>query len=261
MNEGAPADIFALSSYIARDQYGSTPLFYGATPYSKPMYEETWAPGNNLPEYSLYHLKKEKAKYVPVLSGAKLSYRSRMLSEKDSARNSAIVKSGEGYILSDYSFSRVTTPELDMFFPRIIGTSQSDIESYESWVGMSNESMDRIEISEAIDTLGNPVGKLSPSGNREKSFSYRPTYLQNLRFFLSYQVDICISVIFSGILWEDKTISPPPEKSTMAISSQVSLSSTTRCSETRILCRRMPRHTITVIMSITVYHLYLELSA
>ena len=198
MNEGAPADIFALSSYIARDQYGYTPLFYGATPYSKPMYEETWTPGNNLPEYSLYHLKKEKAKYVPVLSGAKLSYRSRMLSEKDSAKNSATVKSGEGYILSDYSFSRVTTPELDMFFPRITGTSQSDIESYESWVGMSKESMDRIEISEAIDTLGNPVGKLSPSGNREKSFSYRPTYLQNLRFFLSYQVGY---MYFRYLLW------------------------------------------------------------
>lgn len=198
MNEGAPTDIFALSSYIARDQYGSTPLFYGATPYSRPMYEETWTPGNNLPGYSLYRLKKGKAKYAPVMTDAKLSYRSRMLSEKDSANNSEIIKKREGYILSDYSFSRVTTPELNMFFPRITGTSQSDIESYESWVGMTKESMDKIEISEAIDTLGRPVGKISPSGNREKSFSYRPTYLQNLNFFLSYQVGY---MYFRYLLW------------------------------------------------------------
>lgn len=198
MNEGAPTDIFSLSSYIARDQYGSSPLFYGATPYSRPMFEETWTAGNDMPEYSRYSLKKGMAKYVPVLPDARLSYRSRMMSHKDSADNSRISGSEKGYLLSDYSFTRVTTPELDMFFPRITGSSPTDIDSYESWTGMSKETMDRVLISEAFDSLGNAVGKLNRSGNREKSFSYRPTCLQNLSFFLSYQVGY---MYFRYLLW------------------------------------------------------------
>lgn len=31
MNQNAPSDIFTLRSYLAREQYGKTPLLYGQT--------------------------------------------------------------------------------------------------------------------------------------------------------------------------------------------------------------------------------------
>ena len=52
MNEAPPTDIFSLASYISRDQYGSKPLFYGATPFSRPMLEESF-PG---PDSVLKHI-------------------------------------------------------------------------------------------------------------------------------------------------------------------------------------------------------------
>lgn len=58
MNEGAPTDIFALSRYISREQYGSKPLLYGATPYSRPIFQEIWKQGESSPEYSRYVLKR-----------------------------------------------------------------------------------------------------------------------------------------------------------------------------------------------------------
>lgn len=199
MNEADPTDIFALSSYVARDQYGSKPLLYGATPYSTPLMEERWEPERYFPDYSRYVLKKGKPKRYVALPDAHINHRSRMVSARDSVENSEIMsKGGDGYILSDYAFTRVTTPELDMFFPRITGTSASDISSYEEWAGMSKETMNRVKISEAIDSSGNYVNKIGLDGERGENFSYRPTYWQNLKFLLSYQLGY---MYFRYLLW------------------------------------------------------------
>ncbi|MBD5355902.1 MAG: DUF2723 domain-containing protein [Bacteroides sp.] len=188
MNEAQPTDIFALSSYIARDQYGSKPLLYGATPYSKPMLQEKWAPGKPMPTYPLYALKNKGKIYAPYITDAHLHQRSGMMSEQDKEENARIIDSKNGYLISDYAFSRITTPELDMWFPRITGSSPYDLESYEDWTGMNKETMTKVKISEAFDTLGNPVGKMLNDGTREEKYSWRPTYLQNLNMLATYQI-------------------------------------------------------------------------
>lgn len=198
MNEAQPSDIFALSSYIARDQYGSKPLFYGATPYSKPMLLEEWTPGDSIPGYFRYALKSKGKIYKPYMADARLFHRSGMVTPSDSARNDAVIEKKRGYLVSDYAFSRVTTPELDMWFPRITGDSPYDLESYEDWTGMNKENMTRVTVSEAFDTLGNPVGRLRNDGIRSVTYSWRPTYLQNLRLFVSYQA---YYMYFRYLLW------------------------------------------------------------
>lgn len=199
MNEGAPGDIFALARYIARDQYGSKPLLYGATPYSRPMLEETWREGDSLPVYSRYILKKGKPLYSAAMPGARLNPRSGMLSDEEKALNNNLAESGtHGYILSDYSFSRLTTPELDMWLPRITGSSPALLDSYESWAGMNRETMTKLEVSATVDSLGNPAGKIGSDGKRHKDTSYRPTYMQNLRILLSYQT---YYMYFRYLLW------------------------------------------------------------
>lgn len=199
MNEAAPTDIFALASYIARDQYGSKPLFYGPTSYSKPMLQEEWREGDSLPRYTRYALQRNDVEYAPIMGNARLHQRSGMMSAQDYAANDDVIRSkGSGYLISDYSFTRITTPELNMFFPRITGTSPYDIESYEDWTGMNKENMTKVRISEAFDTLGNTVGKMLADGSREEKYSWRPTYLQNLQMFLSYQV---YYMYFRYLLW------------------------------------------------------------
>lgn len=199
MNEAAPTDIFALHRYIMRDQYGSKPLVYGATPYSKPLVEERFKPGSPVPDYSRYVLKKGKPLYSKALSGARLYHRSGLTDANDSAANEAALSSNkDAYLLSDYSFSRETTPELNLWLPRITGSSQSLIDSYESWAGMNKSTMDHVEISATIDSLGNPVGKIGADGVRHKEISWRPTYMQNLKILVSYQIGY---MYFRYLLW------------------------------------------------------------
>lgn len=199
MNEAAPTDIFALHRYIMRDQYGSKPLLYGATPYSQPLVEERFKPGSPVPDYSRYILKKGKPLYSKALPGARLYHRSGLTEATDSAANeTAVARHKDAYLLSDYSFSRETTPELNLWFPRITGSSQSLIESYESWAGMNKSTMDHVEISATIDSLGNPAGKIGADGMRHKEVSWRPTYLQNLKMLMSYQLGY---MYFRYLLW------------------------------------------------------------
>lgn len=185
MNEGVPDNIFSLTSYIGREQYPSSPLLYGRTPYSKPLIEEEIIDGK--PYYSRYILEKEKAIYQPVMPSARLNHRSGMLSHLDSAENLRIIGRGNGYLLSDYSFRHRLTPELNMWFPRLTSGKSSDIQAYEDWAGASKQSMEEVWISETEDANGHPSPKLNNMGQRIPHTSYRPTYAQNLKFFIAYQ--------------------------------------------------------------------------
>ncbi|MCH5236776.1 MAG: DUF2723 domain-containing protein [Muribaculaceae bacterium] len=186
MNEGAPVDIFALSAYINRDQYPSAPILYGHTPYSLPTFEEKII--DSVPDYSHYRLKKEKPNFIASHPGARLVSRSGFLETKDSIRNEALLKEGKpGYLLADYKYSQVLTPELNMWFPRITSLDDNDRKSYADWAGMTEETMKRVSVSETFDSAGKGMTRMDSEGNRPEKFSYRPTYLQNIRFFLSYQ--------------------------------------------------------------------------
>ncbi|MCH5228673.1 MAG: DUF2723 domain-containing protein [Muribaculaceae bacterium] len=185
MNQGAPDNIFSLASYISREQYPSTPLLFGATPYSHPLFEEDFI--NHKPVYHKYLLEKGKPVYIPYSDQPSLNYRSRMFTSKDSLKNNEVMSRKHGYLLADYEFSQKLTPELDMWFPRITSRKLPDREAYADWAGMTEETMDRVSVSETIDSTGRFKTRISPIGGRPVVYSYRPTYMQNLRYFIEYQ--------------------------------------------------------------------------
>lgn len=164
MNEGNPSNIFALASYLGRDQYGSTPLFYGKTPYSRIMRVESFN-SDSTPDYSKIARKIKSPLFTPDTCCAQ-----------------------PHYDLYDYSSEILYTPELNMFFPRLTSSNPADIECYKDWAGMSQSSMTPTKISYAFDSVGNPVGKLGSDGKRFQETELKPTYLQNLRYLLGYQI-------------------------------------------------------------------------
>ncbi len=170
MNEGAPENIFALQTYLGRDQYGSAPLFYGRTPLSPILREERILPDGS-PDYSHNALRDGSPHYAPTDSG---------------------------YVLYEHVRIPVYAPELNMFFPRMTSRDPSDIEAYADWAGMTSETMTPVEVSYALDSLGNAVGRLTPDGTRIRETELRPTYLQQLRYLLGYQIGY---MYFRYMLW------------------------------------------------------------
>ena len=164
MNEGAPTDIFSLSSYLGRDQYGSTPLFYGRTPYSRPMRIEEF-----------------KADSTPTYSKIAREYRHNLYT-RDTA------SAQPRYHCYDRASKVIYTPELNMLLPRITSADAADIACYADWAGMTSGTMTPVEVSYAFDAAGKPVGKLGSDGKRFREMEMRPTYWQNLKYLAGYQI-------------------------------------------------------------------------
>ncbi len=181
MNQGAPGNIFALQSYIHRDQYGSDPLLYGPTPYSKPLYVEDMAKdsvtGRMTASYTRPFRYGGKTVYHPMPdSTGRMQYSGMLVGQK-----------------------MRYPPELNMWFPRIYSPDPDDIETYSGWAGMTRENMDTVEVSYAVDSAGNAVGKYDNlTGKRTKETGLRPTYWQNLAMLGGYQMSY---MYFRYLLW------------------------------------------------------------
>ena len=125
MCENAPDNIFSLGSYLNREQYGKTPLFYGPAYCSE---IDRVAEG----EYLVPRQKEGQAVYRPVADSTKQKYE--------------VVRHDIDYLYKN-----------NMYFPRM--HSSRHTKAYEDWMG-------GVEKKDGI-----------------------PTAAENLRFFLSYQVN------------------------------------------------------------------------
>lgn len=151
MNQNAPNNVFALSSYLNREQYGDRPLFYGNTFNSGIVYE---VDGAGVPHAIRHEGKNIYGKAVK---------------ESPDDRDRYIVTGKK----TDYEM----TPELNMLFPRMYSSAYAN--EYASWTGMTGQP---VQATVYVDTDGKPLSY----GAQTK---IKPTMLENLRFFFNYQLN------------------------------------------------------------------------
>lgn len=194
-----PGDPFSFAAYQAREQYGSSPLLYGQTPYSKALLRETFRPGDSVPDYSKIALTPGHRYLMPKVKGGILHDPYDMLTASDSAFNrKALERKGDAYVVRGYSAKPILTPELNMWFPRITSRDPEDLDCFADWTGMTPENMTKVQVSEVIDSAGRILTKLDREGKRTKAVSKRPTYAQSLGMLFSYQMGY---MYFRYLLW------------------------------------------------------------
>ena len=149
LDENSPNNTFALAKYLSREQYGETPLLYGRTLYSDVMYQESGS-GTMQPA-----TKDGPMQYAPeVKTSADQADRYKELGKKKIYRYS---------------------PEQNMLFPRIHDEKRAN--EYVEWLGMQGT---QVEATTQIDRNGNTVNK---------EMKLKPTMMENLRFFVDYQLN------------------------------------------------------------------------
>ncbi|MCX6257143.1 MAG: DUF2723 domain-containing protein [Bacteroidia bacterium] len=136
INEDNPDHVFAMLSYLNREQYGETPLLYGEY-YNAPVEEIK----NGSPVYI-----QKGGKYVATYPSEDLKYDSRFMT----------------------------------IFPRMYSQQSSHISAYKEWA--------KIE--------GIPLEITNNKG--EKEIVYKPTFMENLKYFFSYQVGF---MYFRYFMW------------------------------------------------------------
>ncbi|MDL2221450.1 DUF2723 domain-containing protein [Parabacteroides sp. OttesenSCG-928-N08] len=106
MNQNNPSDIFTLRTYLAREQYGSTPLIYGQTYVSETKREN------------------DNGSCVPVYKQGAPVY-SRVIKQDENEK--------DRYFISRYNMTSETVEELDMLFPRMYSIDPNHITAYKEW--------------------------------------------------------------------------------------------------------------------------------
>lgn len=197
LDSGHPSDIFSFSAYFARDQYGKSPLVYGAPFTAEPMRLRTVEGGDTL--YSRYAITSSRPRYVRGVEGMPHSVAGYFGSAEDSLRHARLqARGGDWYQVASHDFEKRYPPELGMWFPRMHSHADGDVSGYWNWLGTDERTMvapDRLTL--AVDDDGNPVE--IPAGRAPaRRHQVRPTYLQNLQYFAVYQ---CAYMYWRYFLW------------------------------------------------------------
>ncbi|WP_106831746.1 glycosyltransferase family 117 protein [Parabacteroides pacaensis] len=143
MDQNSPKDIFTLRTYLAREQYGKTPLIYGQT-YVSDVKQQ------NVGGHCTVVTKQGAPIWSRVIKKDK--------SEKDR------------YYISNYDTEYEYVDELNMLFPRMHSAIPAHVEAYKEWAQVKGTPVTYNKCGEDVTVM-------------------QPTFLENLRFFFTYQLN------------------------------------------------------------------------
>ncbi|MCC8038120.1 MAG: DUF2723 domain-containing protein [Bacteroidales bacterium] len=151
VNQNSPDNVFALSSYLNREQYGDRPLFYGQTFGSSILYQVT-----------------PDGKLDPVVKGYKTSWAKKVKASPDEP---------DQYVATTPAPDYAMTPGLDMVFTRMYSGKHRN--EYLSWANINEADLQQVEVPLYVDSNGEPW---------RTEYKAKPTFAQNMAFFLNYQL-------------------------------------------------------------------------
>ncbi len=151
MDQNSPDNIFALQSYLNREQYGDRPLFYGAYYSAEPKLIE------------------EDGYCKPsVKEGAKTWGQAEKTSPNEKDR----------YIVTGTKFELEYDSQFKTIFPRLHSSNESHIKAYNSWITIQGKTVKYDKCGRIIDVVVPTFGE-----NLRFFFSYQLNYMY-WRYFL-----------------------------------------------------------------------------
>ncbi len=207
MNQNAPDNVFALASYMSREQYGERPLFYGVAFAEEPDMVDD---GQGV---MYVRVDRNGRPLTRVLDG--------YLRDADGvAYNDAVpewskvVKTNplqsDQYVQETDKPNYRTVPDMKMLFTRIYSTDEQNsrhVSGYKGWAEYSTPDIDDIPadlrrrwaadgyaplyevapylshletVTTAVDAAGNPA---------QQTMAWKPGFDVNLRYFINYQLN------------------------------------------------------------------------
>lgn len=112
MDQNSPKDIFTLRTYLAREQYGQTPLFYG-------------------PTYVSEYKRVPQGKFCAMVEDDGTPVWTRVFKKDPSEK--------DRYYISNHNTTYKYVDELNMLFPRMFSTSPSHVNAYKQWAKVKGE--------------------------------------------------------------------------------------------------------------------------
>ena len=166
MDENNPENVFTLLSYLNREQYGDRPLLYGHY-WNAPLDAENPKVDGDPVRMKAWLVKNETG---TTLQSYNSRWDAEQRIEKESGKNLHIEQE---YIISDpkikseYNYD----PKFETIFPRMYSSQSNHVQAYKRWSNFEGKP---------IRTTGN---------DGQPQVINKPTMIENLRFFFTYQVN------------------------------------------------------------------------
>ncbi len=210
MNQNAPDNVFALGSYLNREQYGDRPLFHGAV-FAEELATIEYPEGSGT-----YFVQVDEQGYplTKLLDGVLRDENGAPYNDP-STSYSKVVKTNpaqaDKYVESTPKPNYDEIPDLKMFLPRVYSSDPSHVEGYKGWSQYSTPDLDLIpaevrknwaqagyaplhEVAPYLNTQRKVVTAKSRAGAEvDYTSAWVPSFATNLRYFYNYQ--------FSHMYW------------------------------------------------------------
>ena len=210
MNQNAPDNVFALGSYLNREQYGETPLLHGAR-FAEQLVMEEYPEGSG----NYYVPVDEQGRpQTEICDGVLRDENGRPYSEPKYSYRKVVKTSPnqpDKYVewVSNPNYSDI--PDISCFFTRIFSTKPEHVRGYKGWMQYSTPDIDAIpaELRQKWAQMGfAPLYEIAPYITHQKQVAtcishdgqevehigmWVPSFLDNLTYFFNYQ--------FSHMYW------------------------------------------------------------
>lgn len=168
LDENSPNTMFALSSYLSRDQYGKSPLLYGqAYTAQSPQFMSDDATGSA--QTRVNKLNAQYTRQVKTADGQK-----------------------DKYIKTGYNVDVVYPKEMCMVFPRIWSSAHAGY--YNTFFDVAHNPFNTTAATVIVDSNGNADTRFAQA----VQVWPRPSFMNNLQFFFGYQLDY---MYFRYFMW------------------------------------------------------------
>ena len=204
MNQNAPDNVFALSSYLNREQYGDRPLFSGAV-FAEELETMEYPQGSGIYYAIVDDLGYPRTK---VLDGVLRDEKDEPYSEPESQYTKTVKtdpRQPDRYVEAAPKPNYQDIPDLKMLLPRIYSTDPSHVAGYKGWALYDTPDISQIpadvrsrwaqagfaplhEVAPYLKSQKQIVTNIDHNGNEVGSTSaWKPSFLDNLKYFFNYQ--------------------------------------------------------------------------
>ncbi len=206
MNQNAPDNVFALGSYLNREQYGQRPLFYGPSFTEEIDWQETYDYEGNEVRYA--EVDEDGYPKLSIVRGVK--YENGEPVDNAEKRYTKVVKKSpdeaDAYVKEVYAPNYEYSSDMCGFFPRMYSSQPMHVRSYKSWTEYENPDFKNIpskvrnewmkkgyvEESELLPyiqhqkeiNLGTDI-----NGSEDITYAWTGDFVTNLKYFVGYQLN------------------------------------------------------------------------
>ena len=204
MNQNAPDNVFALGSYLNREQYGDTPLLYGGRFAEQlVMQEYPEGSGNYYVPVDEYGMPKTK-----INNGVLYDEEGRPYNDPEYTYTRAVKTSPDlpdRYVEKMSNPNYADIPDLACLFTRIYSSKERDVRGYKGWMQYSTPDLNNLpaearqkwaaqgfvplyELAAYLPSQKQVATFVDHDGNELMHESmWVPSFMDNLKYFFNYQ--------------------------------------------------------------------------